>query len=170
LNFFQLKIFFSHFCHEILDPDPYWIRIGFQPKMLDPDPDQMNTDPKHWLILKKLSSEKDLEIFLPITPTPILHPVWALQKDTAPAPAVVGQLLRHRDKKKRGVFLLVSWTKQKPPAVGNSAEISPAQVPIARSVDLRLFLLTKTTYWLQQFLRHSQRFPNYFSAPLPIFA
>jgi hypothetical protein len=27
-----------------LDPD--WIWIGIQPKMLDPDPDQMNTDPK----------------------------------------------------------------------------------------------------------------------------
>ncbi len=27
-----------------LDPD--WILIGIQPKMLDPD--QMNTDPKHW--------------------------------------------------------------------------------------------------------------------------
>jgi hypothetical protein len=25
-----------------------WIRIGIQPKMLDPDPDQMNTDPKQW--------------------------------------------------------------------------------------------------------------------------
>ncbi len=28
-----------------LDPD--WMRIGFQPKMLDPDPYQINTDPKH---------------------------------------------------------------------------------------------------------------------------
>ena len=31
-------------------PDPYWIliRIGFQPKMLDPDPDpdEMNADPQ----------------------------------------------------------------------------------------------------------------------------
>ncbi len=25
-----------------------WIRIGIQPKLLDPDPDQNNTDPKHW--------------------------------------------------------------------------------------------------------------------------
>ena len=36
------------------DPDPYWIRIGIQPKMLeleldpDPDPDEMNTDPQPW--------------------------------------------------------------------------------------------------------------------------
>ncbi len=31
-----------------LDPDPYWIRIriGIQPKMLDPDPDEMNADPQ----------------------------------------------------------------------------------------------------------------------------
>jgi hypothetical protein len=27
-----------------LDPD--WIRIGIQPKMLDPDPDEMNADPQ----------------------------------------------------------------------------------------------------------------------------
>jgi hypothetical protein len=32
-----------------MDPDPDWIRIGIQPKMLDPDPYQMNTDPKPWL-------------------------------------------------------------------------------------------------------------------------
>jgi hypothetical protein len=32
----------------------YWIRIGIQPKMLDPDtdPDEMNADPQPW---KKLS-------------------------------------------------------------------------------------------------------------------
>jgi hypothetical protein len=24
-----------------------WVRIGIQPKMLDPDPDLMNTGPKH---------------------------------------------------------------------------------------------------------------------------
>ncbi len=28
-----------------------WIRIGIQPKMLDPDPYQMNTDPKHCQIV-----------------------------------------------------------------------------------------------------------------------
>ncbi len=26
-----------------------WIRIGIQPKMLDPDPDEMNADPQPWL-------------------------------------------------------------------------------------------------------------------------
>ncbi len=29
-----------------LDPDWIRIRIGIQPKMLDPDPDEMNADPK----------------------------------------------------------------------------------------------------------------------------
>jgi hypothetical protein len=31
-----------------LDPDPYWIRIriGIQPEMPDPDPDEMNEDPQ----------------------------------------------------------------------------------------------------------------------------
>ncbi len=28
--------------------DPYWIRIGIQPKMLDPDTDEMNADPQPW--------------------------------------------------------------------------------------------------------------------------
>jgi hypothetical protein len=28
------------------NPDPYWIRIGIKPKMLDPDPDEMNADPQ----------------------------------------------------------------------------------------------------------------------------
>jgi hypothetical protein len=27
------------------------IRISIQPKMLDPDPYQMNTGPKHWFII-----------------------------------------------------------------------------------------------------------------------
>jgi hypothetical protein len=31
-----------------LDPEPDWIRIGIQSKMLDPDPNSMNTDPKPW--------------------------------------------------------------------------------------------------------------------------
>jgi hypothetical protein len=30
-----------------MDPDWIQIRIGIQPEMLDPDPYQMNTDPKH---------------------------------------------------------------------------------------------------------------------------
>jgi hypothetical protein len=29
-----------------LDPD--WIPFGIQPKMLDPDPDEMNADPQPW--------------------------------------------------------------------------------------------------------------------------
>jgi hypothetical protein len=31
-----------------LDPDWIQIRIGIQPKMLDPDPDEMNADPQPW--------------------------------------------------------------------------------------------------------------------------
>jgi hypothetical protein len=33
-----------------VDPGPYWIRIriGIQPKMLDPDPREMNADPQPW--------------------------------------------------------------------------------------------------------------------------
>jgi hypothetical protein len=35
-----------------LDPDWIWIRIriGVHPKMLDPDPDEMNTDPQPWFL------------------------------------------------------------------------------------------------------------------------
>ncbi len=36
-------------CIKTLDPD--WIRIGIQPKMLDPEPYQMTTDLKHWSLL-----------------------------------------------------------------------------------------------------------------------
>jgi hypothetical protein len=36
---FQLEFFFNFWS---LKP---WIRIGLQPQTLDPDPDQMNTDP-----------------------------------------------------------------------------------------------------------------------------
>ncbi len=32
----------------VSDPDSDWIRIGIQLKMLDTDPYQINTDPKHW--------------------------------------------------------------------------------------------------------------------------
>jgi hypothetical protein len=37
-NFFQFLVI------KALDPD--WIRIGIQPKMLDPDPDEINADPQ----------------------------------------------------------------------------------------------------------------------------
>jgi hypothetical protein len=43
LNFkYTKKLFLSR----VADPDPYWIRIGIQHKMLDPDPDEMNSDPQ----------------------------------------------------------------------------------------------------------------------------
>ncbi len=32
-----------------MDPDWIRIRIGVHPKMLDPDPDEMNADPQPWL-------------------------------------------------------------------------------------------------------------------------
>ncbi len=41
--FFSAVIFFQFLVIKALDPD--WIRIGIQPKMLDPDPDEMNADP-----------------------------------------------------------------------------------------------------------------------------
>jgi hypothetical protein len=41
--FFSAVIFFNF---RSLKP---WIRIGIQPKMLDPDPDEMNADPQPWL-------------------------------------------------------------------------------------------------------------------------
>jgi hypothetical protein len=44
--FFEAVIFFQFLVIKTLDPD--WIRIGIHPKMLDPDPYQMNTDPKPW--------------------------------------------------------------------------------------------------------------------------
>jgi hypothetical protein len=50
-NYFLAVIFFHFLVIKALDPDmdpdPYWIwiRIGIQPKMLDPDPDEMNADP-----------------------------------------------------------------------------------------------------------------------------
>jgi hypothetical protein len=31
-----------------LDPDWIRIRIGVHPKMLDPDPEKINTDPQPW--------------------------------------------------------------------------------------------------------------------------
>ncbi len=47
-NFFQAVYFSQFFVIKALYPD--WIRvwIGIRPQMLDPDPDQMNTDPKPW--------------------------------------------------------------------------------------------------------------------------
>jgi hypothetical protein len=51
-----------------LDPDPYWIRIGIQPKMLDPDSDEMNADPQPWTLkyFNSLMRIRDPESFLPL--------------------------------------------------------------------------------------------------------
>jgi hypothetical protein len=45
-KFFSAENFFQFLLIKTLDPD--WIRIGIQPKIMDPDADpyQMNTDPK----------------------------------------------------------------------------------------------------------------------------
>ena len=40
--FFSAVIFFQFLVIKALDPD--WIRIGIQPKTLDPDPIEMNAD------------------------------------------------------------------------------------------------------------------------------
>ncbi len=48
LIFFQLQFFFQFLV--IKAPYP---RIGLQPQTLHPDPDQMNTDPKPWLLCCK---------------------------------------------------------------------------------------------------------------------
>jgi hypothetical protein len=45
--------------------DPDWIRIGIQPKMLDPDPCQMKTDQKHW----SLPSTVPTGTLLPLLPS-----------------------------------------------------------------------------------------------------
>ncbi len=45
LIFFSCKFLSKFLVIKILDPDLIWIRIGIQPKMLDPD--SMNPDPKH---------------------------------------------------------------------------------------------------------------------------
>jgi hypothetical protein len=45
--FFSSCNFFQFLVIKALVPD--WIRIGIQPKMLDPDPDEMNADPQPYL-------------------------------------------------------------------------------------------------------------------------
>jgi hypothetical protein len=49
-DFFSAVIFFQFLVIKALDPDWIRIRIGIQPKMLDPDPDEMNADPQPWFI------------------------------------------------------------------------------------------------------------------------
>ncbi len=47
LHFFSAVIFFLQLLViEALDPDWIRIRIGVHPKMLDPDPDEINADPQ----------------------------------------------------------------------------------------------------------------------------
>jgi len=44
--FFSCNFFLQFLVIKALDPDWIRIRIGVQPKMLDPDPDEMNADPQ----------------------------------------------------------------------------------------------------------------------------
>jgi hypothetical protein len=51
LIFCSAVIFFTFLVIKALDPDWIRIRIGIQPKILDPDPDDMNADPQPcWLV------------------------------------------------------------------------------------------------------------------------
>ncbi len=49
IEFFFSCNFFQFLVIKTLDPDWIRIRIGIQPKMLDPDAYQTNTDPQPWL-------------------------------------------------------------------------------------------------------------------------
>ncbi len=49
LKKFSAEIFFQFLVITALDPDWIRIQICIQPKMLDPDPDEMNADPQPWL-------------------------------------------------------------------------------------------------------------------------
>ncbi len=45
-NFSCIIFFLQFLIIKALDPDWIRIRIGIQPQMLDPDPDEMNADPQ----------------------------------------------------------------------------------------------------------------------------
>jgi hypothetical protein len=49
VKFFSAVIFFQFLVIKALDSDWIQIRIGIQPKMLDPNPDEINADPQPWL-------------------------------------------------------------------------------------------------------------------------
>jgi hypothetical protein len=66
INFFFICKFFQ----KILSSNP-WIRIGIQPKKLDPDPYSINPDPKHyWKLLEdkyvKYGPVIVVDAFLPV--------------------------------------------------------------------------------------------------------
>jgi hypothetical protein len=54
-----------------MDPDPYWIRIriGIQPKMLDPDPVEMNADPQPWFNMWRVENPPTGLAENPLLPT-----------------------------------------------------------------------------------------------------
>jgi hypothetical protein len=51
----KIKFLSQFLVSKALDLDWIRIRIGFQPKMLDPDPDEMNADPQPWKKYKEKS-------------------------------------------------------------------------------------------------------------------
>jgi hypothetical protein len=83
LFIFQLLLFFWS--------SKPWIRFGSQPKMLDPDPDQMNTDPK---LCKKMSIYEHLTVspsLLPSLLISLLLLVWrGRQVTSGPPPRAAG--------------------------------------------------------------------------------
>jgi hypothetical protein len=58
-NKFSAVICFQFFVIKALDPDWIRIRIGVHPKMLDPDPDEMNADPQPWLLYVTFSLNQE---------------------------------------------------------------------------------------------------------------
>jgi hypothetical protein len=63
LNFFSAVIFFQFLVIKALDPDWILIRISLQPQTLDPDPEKMNTDPKHCFFTAHIFAAAHLRIF-----------------------------------------------------------------------------------------------------------
>jgi hypothetical protein len=67
-NFFSAVIFSSSiFGHSSPGSGLDWIgiRIGIKPKMLDPDPDEMNADPQPWLQYLRHHQNKNITIYTP---------------------------------------------------------------------------------------------------------
>ncbi len=88
-------------CIKTLDPD--WIRVGIQPKMLDPKPYQMTTDLKHWSILLVVKSNTpSTSILLAGERCLVLHSSYSWQK------VVVVKVIRsaHPWAPAAGLFLL----------------------------------------------------------------
>ncbi len=72
-NFFPaVNCFFNFWSSKPLDPDWIRIRIGIPPKLLDPDPYQMNTDPQPWKIVENTVLDFMYKVEFG---SPLFHPV-----------------------------------------------------------------------------------------------